>query len=96
VMEPLLRDVPMAAPTIPVVCNVDAAPVTTAEAARDALVRQIDGAVRWSDSVAWMAASGGVSRLVEIGPGRVLSGLARRINRRLRVRAVAEPKDVNR
>lgn len=92
-MEPLIRDVPMADPDVPVVCNVDAAEVTTAAAARDALVRQIDGAVRWSDSVALMA-SRGVERLVEIGPGKVLSGLARRIERGLKVRAVAEPKDL--
>ena len=92
-MEPLIRDVPMADPRVPVVCNVDAAAVTTAAAARDALVRQIDGAVRWSDSVALMA-SRGVERLVEIGPGKVLSGLARRIERRLKVRAIAAPEDL--
>lgn len=92
-MEPLIRDVPMADPNVPVVCNVDAAEVTTAAAARDALVRQIDGAVRWSESVALMV-SRGVERLVEIGPGRVLSGLARRIERGLKVQAVAEPKDL--
>ena len=94
-MAPLIRDVPMADPLVPVVCNVDAAEVTTAEAARDALVRQIDGAVRWSDSVA-LIASRGVERLVEIGPGKVLSGLGRRIERRLKVRAIAEPGDLDR
>ncbi|MCY3592962.1 MAG: ACP S-malonyltransferase [Acidobacteria bacterium] len=93
VMEPLIRDVPMADPKVPVVCNVDAAEVTTAAAARDALVRQIDGAVRWSESVALMATRG-VERLVEIGPGKVLSGLGRRIERRLKVRAIAEPEDL--
>ncbi len=92
-MEPLIREVPMADPQVPVVCNVDAAAVTTAAAARDALVRQIDGAVRWSESVALMA-SRGVERLVEIGPGKVLSGLARRIERRLKVRAIAAPEDL--
>ncbi len=92
-MAPLIRDVPMADPKVPVVCNVDAALVTTAAAARDALVRQIDGAVRWSESVALMA-SRGVGQLVEIGPGKVLSGLGRRIDRRLEVRAVAEPEDI--
>ncbi len=93
VMEPLIRNVPMADPNVPVVCNVDAAEVTTAAAARDALVRQIDGAVRWSESVALMA-SRGVGRLVEIGPGKVLSGLGRRIERSLKVRAIAEPEDI--
>ncbi len=92
-LEPLIRDVPMADPQVPVVCNVDAAEVETAAAARDALVRQIDGSVRWSDSVGLMA-SRGVKRLVEIGPGKVLCGLARRIERSLKVRAMAEPEDV--
>lgn len=92
-MEPLIRDVPMTDPEVPVVCNVDATEVTTAAAARDALVRQIDGPVRWSESVALMAASG-VEKLVEIGPGKVLSGLARRIERRLKVQAIAEPEDL--
>ncbi len=92
-MEPLIRDVPMADPNVPVVCNVDAAEVKTAAAARDALVRQIDGPVRWSESVVLMVARG-VERLVEIGPGKVLSGLARRIERGLNVRAVAEPEDL--
>ncbi len=92
-MEPLIRDVQMADPEVPVVCNVDAGEVTTAAAARDALVRQIDGAVRWSESVALMA-SRGVERLVEIGPGKVLSGLGRRIERSLKVRAIAEPEDL--
>lgn len=92
-MAPLILEVPMADPEVPVVCNVDAAEVRTAAAARDALVRQIDGAVRWSESVALMA-SRGVGRLVEIGPGKVLSGLARRIERGLKVRALSEPEDV--
>ena len=92
-MAPLIRDVPMADPEVPVVCNVDAAEVTTAAAARDALIRQIDGAVRWSESVAMMA-SRGVERLVEIGPGKVLSGLGRRIERSLKVKAIAEPEDL--
>ncbi len=92
-MEPLIRAAPMADPQVPVVCNVDAAPVTTACAVRYALVRQIDGPVRWAESVTVMAAEG-VDRLIEFGPGKVLSGLARRIERRLKVRAVAEPGDM--
>ena len=92
-MEPLIQAAPMADPQVPVVCNVDAAPVTTAFAVRYALVRQIDGPVRWAESVTVMAAEG-VDRLIEFGPGKVLSGLARRIERRLKVRAVAEPGDM--
>jgi [acyl-carrier-protein] S-malonyltransferase len=66
-------------PRVPVVANVDAAPVTTGDAARDALVRQIDGPVRWVESVQWMAGSAGVDMFLEVGPGTVLTGLNRRI-----------------
>ncbi len=92
-MEPLIRAALMANPQVPVVCNVDAEPVTSAAAARCALIRQIDGAVRWVESVTVMAADG-VGRLIEFGPGKVLSGLARRIDRSLEVRAVAGPDDL--
>ena len=93
VMAPLIQAAPMADPQVPVVCNVDAAPVTSASAARYALVRQIDGPVRWAESVTVMTAEG-VGRLIEFGPGKVLSGLARRIDRKLKVRSVAEPGDM--
>ena len=66
-------------PRVPVVSNVDAAPVTTGAAARDALVRQIDNPVRWVESVLWMAQSAGVNTFLEVGSGTVLCGLNRRI-----------------
>lgn len=74
-----LARVTFRAPRVPVVANVDAAPVLTGDAARDALVRQIDGPVRWVESVTWMAQSAGVGTFLEIGPGNVLTGLNRRI-----------------
>lgn len=74
-----LAKVAFRAPRVPVVANVDAAPVITGEAARDALVRQIDGPVRWVESVTWMAQNAGVGTFLEIGPGNVLTGLNRRI-----------------
>ncbi len=92
-MAPLIQAAPMADPLAPVVCNVDAELVTTASAARYALVRQIDGPVRWAESVTVMAVEG-VNRLIEFGPGKVLCGLARRIDRRLKVQSVAEPGDM--
>lgn len=92
-MAPLIQAAPMADPRVPVVCNVDAEPLTTVSAARNALVRQIDGPVRWAESVTVMAAAG-VGRLTEFGPGKVLSGLARRIDRKLKARTVAEPDDM--
>ena len=66
-------------PAVPVVTNVDAAPETRGEAARDALVRQIDSPVRWVESVLWMAQGAGVDTFLEAGPGTVLCGLNRRI-----------------
>jgi len=76
-----LRDTRFADPEVPVVTNVDACPVRTGDEAREALIRQIDSPVRWTDSVAWLTGDGGVGALLEIGAGTVLSGLARRIAR---------------
>lgn len=67
-------------PTIPVVTNVDAKLVKDAEQARDALIRQVTGAVQWVRSIQLLIASG-VERFVEVGPGKVLSGLLRQIDR---------------
>ncbi len=69
-----------AAPGIPVAANVDAAFVNTGEAARDALVRQVTGAVRWVECVQLLIAQG-VTHFVEAGPGKVLCGLMRQIDR---------------
>jgi [acyl-carrier-protein] S-malonyltransferase len=65
-------------PRVPVVCNVDATAVDTADALRDRLRRQLTSPVRWVDCVATLVARG-ADALVEVGPGTVLSGLARRI-----------------
>ena len=78
-LEPDLAATPFRAPSLPVVVNIDARPVTSGEAARDALVRQIDGPVRWVESVRYLAGELGVGRFVEVGPGNVLGGLIRRI-----------------
>ena len=61
-------------------CNVDASLVTTAEQARDALIRQVTGAVQWDKSMRALAALG-VHNFVEVGPGKVLCGLMRQIDR---------------
>jgi [acyl-carrier-protein] S-malonyltransferase len=78
-MIPALAAVEFRDPRVPVVSNVDAAPVATGDAARDALARQIDGPVRWVESVKWMADELGVQAFLEVGPGNVLTGLNRRI-----------------
>jgi len=68
------------APALPVVCNVDAAVVAVADAARDALVRQVTGSVKWEQSMRLLIESG-VQTLIEVGPGKVLCGLMRQIDR---------------
>ncbi len=93
-IEPL-REAPFAAPRVPVVANVDAAPVATAEAARDALARQIDGPVRWVESVQWMEREAGVDLFLELGPGNVLAGLIRRIAERAAVASLGEPEQMD-
>lgn len=69
-------------PQIPVICNVDARPVPTGDAARAALVRQVTGAVRWVECVDALRAAG-ATYYVEAGPGRVLTGLQKGIDRAL-------------
>jgi len=76
-MEPLLRELPFAVPSCPLVNNVDAALVTEPERLRDGLVRQIPGAVRWEALTARLLQEG-VTRFFELGPGKVLSGLVKR------------------
>jgi [acyl-carrier-protein] S-malonyltransferase len=78
-MVPALAAVGFRNPRVPVVANVDAAPVATGDAARDALARQIDGPVRWVESVKRMADELGVQAFLEVGSGNVLTGLNRRI-----------------
>jgi [acyl-carrier-protein] S-malonyltransferase len=74
---PQLRAVEFSDPDFPVICNVDARPVTRGAAARDALERQVTRPVRWSETLEYLAAQG-VEVFVEVGPGTVLSGLVKR------------------
>src|SRR6266568_3322005 len=75
-----LGNMQFAAPSVPVVCNVYALPVEDADSARLALVNQVTGAVKWSESMQWLIAHG-VQTFVEVGPGKVLCGLMRQIDR---------------
>ena len=75
-----LQQLKFSAPKVPVVSNVYARPVEEAEAAREALVRQVTGSVRWSESMQWLIQHG-VQTFVEVGPGKVLCGLMRQIDR---------------
>jgi len=78
-LEPLLRETRFQDPRVPVVTNVDAVPAASGEVAREALIRQVDGTVRWVESIEWMVDRAGVTAFVEVGPGNVLSGMIRRI-----------------
>lgn len=89
-LAPLLAATTFADPRPPVMVNVDATLVTTGEAAREALVRQVDGPVRWVESVRVMA-DAGVTRCVELGPGAVLAGMIKRIVEGVAVVSVSEP-----
>jgi [acyl-carrier-protein] S-malonyltransferase len=67
-------------PAVPVICNVDAARMTNADRSRDALIRQVTGSVKWDQSMRLLMGVG-VDTFVEVGPGRVLCGLMRQIDR---------------
>jgi [acyl-carrier-protein] S-malonyltransferase len=83
-LRPLLESTRFSDASIPVVTNVDGRPETRGSALEDALVRQVDAPVRWVESVRALAAAG-VDRGIEIGPGNVLAGLVRRIDRALKI-----------
>ncbi len=83
-----LEGVPIGEARFPVVANVSAKPVVSAGEIRDALTRQLTGAVRWEDSVRWFL-SNGYGSFVEVGPGKALTGMLKRIDRG----AVALPTD---
>ena len=86
-MAEALAEVTIAAPVVPLVANVRASAVRDPDEIRALLVEQVTAPVRWRESVAWMAAQG-VTELWEIGAGKALSGMARRIDRALGTVAV--------
>jgi len=93
VMAEALAGVEIAAPRVPLVANVRAEAVSDPAEIRQLLVEQVTGPVRWRESVLWLAAQG-VTELVEIGAGKALSGMARRIDRALATSAVNTAADV--
>ncbi|MEO5337434.1 MAG: ACP S-malonyltransferase [Magnetospirillum sp. WYHS-4] len=92
-MAEALGKVDMRDPLVPLVANVTAAPTTDAAVIRRQLVEQVTGTVRWRESVLAMKAAG-VDRLVEVGSGKVLSGLAKRIDREVTGVSVGTPADI--
>ncbi|MFM2278622.1 MAG: malonyl CoA-acyl carrier protein transacylase, partial [Pseudomonadota bacterium] len=81
-------------PVVPVVANVRALPVTSASEIVKLLVEQVTGQVRWRETVEWFGANG-VTTLYEIGSGKVLTGLARRIDKNVTGVAVNTPADID-
>ncbi|KLN60216.1 ACP S-malonyltransferase [Kiloniella spongiae] len=92
-MAEALAAVTFKSPSVPVVCNVSADMVTGPEAIREYLVQQVTGVVRWRESVLYMRANE-VEQLIELGAGKVLSGLNRRIDRDLTSANAGTPEEI--
>ena len=93
-MAEALADVAIAEPIIPVVANVTAAVVSDPEMSRTLLVEQVTKMVRWRESVLFMRDQG-VDKLVELGTGKVLAGLTKRIDRDIKSVSVSGPHDID-
>lgn len=93
VMAEALAGVTLHAPVVPLVANVRATAVTDPAEIRALLVEQVTGSVRWRESVLYMAVQG-VTEIWEIGAGKALSGMIRRIDREITCRAVGTPEEV--
>jgi [acyl-carrier-protein] S-malonyltransferase len=92
-MAAALADVTLNDPAVPLVANVTAGAVTSAADIRAHLVTQVTGRVRWRESVGYMAAQG-VTETWEIGAGKALSGMVKRIDRAVETRSVGTPDEV--
>ena len=92
-MEEALAEVQITRPMIPIIANITARPVTSPDEIRDALVAQVTGTVRWRESVAFMA-NAGADRFLELGAGKVLTGLLKRIAEGATGIAIGTPADI--
>src|SRR5262249_8181493 len=93
-MREALAGVAKTAPAVPVVANVAVRPLTDPDAIVKSLVEQVTGRVRWRETVEWFGKNG-VTTLYEIGSGKVLSGLARRINKDIATANIGTPAEVD-
>ncbi|RCW85253.1 ACP S-malonyltransferase [Phyllobacterium bourgognense] len=93
-MRVALADVSKNDPVVPLIANVRAAPVKSAAEIAALLVEQVTGQVRWRETVEWFG-NNGVTTLYEIGAGKVLTGLARRINKDISGIAIGTPEDID-
>lgn len=92
-MAQALSEVDMERPVVPLVANVRAAAISDPATIRSLLVEQVTGSVRWRESVSWMAGEG-VTEIWEIGAGKALSGMIRRIAKDVSTRQVGTPDEV--
>ena len=92
-MLPILKSVPLTKPVPPVVSNVTATAEQDPNKIRDLLAQQITSRVRWRESIKFLA-SKGIEGVVEVGAGKVLSGLCKRIEPNLTLNSVETPEDV--
>ena len=93
-MAEALSGATLLGPRVPVVANVTARPETDPETLRRLLVEQVTGRVRWRESMEWMAGDGGITRFAEIGSGKVLTGMAKRIAPDAESMALNTPEDL--
>lgn len=94
VMAEALGEVSIKPPSVPLIANVLARPIEDPEEIRARLVEQVTGMVRWTESVAWLTSEGEVTQLVEIGAGKVLTGLAKRIAPEAKALSLNSPADI--
>ncbi len=89
-----LEEAPIATPRVPVICNVDAIPADTPEKIRRTLADQVTGSVRWTACIEYLIDHEGITRFLELGPGRVLAGLVGRIRKGTPVLSISNCEDL--
>lgn len=94
-MEEALAMVKMHDPVVPLVSNVLATPISDAGEIRKRLVEQVTGMVRWTETITWLSGEGGVTNAYELGTGKVLTGLAKRINRDMSATTIGTPAEID-
>ncbi|HEY0033377.1 MAG TPA: ACP S-malonyltransferase [Devosia sp.] len=94
-MAQALAEVSMHTPAVPLVANVLSQPISDPTEIRQRLVEQVTGMVRWTESISWLTGQGSVTHLSELGTGKVLTGLAKRINPEATANAVGTSADID-
>jgi [acyl-carrier-protein] S-malonyltransferase len=93
-MAAALAETQIKLPGAPIVANITARPVSDPDEIRALLIEQVTGRVRWRESILWMAQEGGVSRFCELGAGKVLTGMAKRISPETEALALNTPSEL--